>query len=93
MVDLPLVLGDPAAVDPEGGLGEVALDDVHPGLVAPLEGQPLEPAAGGWTDEHEDVALAVVEQLLDEVAADEAGGAGDEVAHRPVTPRRGRSRT
>jgi hypothetical protein len=93
VVDLPLVLGDPAAVDPESSLGEVALDDVHASLVAPLQGEPLEPAPRRGADQDEHVALTVVEELLDEVATDEASGAGDEVGHPRVTRRRGRSRT
>ena len=51
---------------------------------APAVAQLLEPALGALADEHVDRPLAL-EQQLDEVAADEAGRAGDEVAHSPST--------
>ena len=44
----------------------------------PLD-QRVELVRGALADEHVDVALAL-EQPLDEMPADEAGGAGDEVA-------------
>ena len=47
---------------------------------APAVAQLLEPALRALADEHVDRPLAL-EQELDQVAADEAGGAGYEVAH------------
>ena len=47
---------------------------------APAVAQLLEPALRALADEHVDRPLAL-EQQLDQVATDEAGGAGDEVAH------------
>ena len=67
--------------DAEPRLGEVADDADDAVLVdAPAVAQLLEAPLGALADEHVDRPLAL-EQLLDQVAADEAGRAGDEVAH------------
>ena len=80
MVDTAQAL-DVFVGDAEARLGEVA-DDADDALVvdAPAVAKLLEPALRALADEDVDRALAL-EQLLDEVATDEAGGAGDEVAH------------
>ena len=52
--------------------------------VAPALAQALELLLGPLAHEHVDVPFAL-EQPLDEMAADEAGGSRDEVAH-PVSP-------
>jgi hypothetical protein len=80
VVDAPRVLGDPRGVDAQRGRRQVP-GHRHDPAVVPLAQQGLEPGAGPLPDEHEDVALAVVEELLDEVAADEPGGTGHEVRH------------
>ena len=81
VVDLALEPREVLVGDAEAGLGEVADDADDPVLVdAPAVAQLLEPALGALADEHVDRSLAL-EQQLDEVAADEAGRAGDEVAH------------
>ena len=70
----------------ERGLGDVALDRLDAvGLVARGRAQPLELVLGALADEHVDVAFAV-EQPLDEMPADEAGGPGDEVGHVRTLP-------
>ena len=53
----------------------------HDPAGVPPPDQRLHPRQRPLADQDEDVALAVVEQLLDEVAADEPGRAGDEVRH------------
>ena len=88
VLDVTGVGGDPLVADPEVGLAEVTDDRSDPGTPGscclPLLDQRLEPVLRALTAEHEDLALAVVDQLLDEVAADETGGAGDEVGHGEV---------
>ena len=70
VVDLPLQLGDLVAAA-ELLLGEVADHRHDPVLVgAPAAAQLLEPAARPLADQHVDRPLAL-EQLLDQVAADE----------------------
>ena len=68
--------------DAEAGLGEVAgdRDDARP-VGAPAGPQLLQPAARSGPHQGVDRALAL-QQTLDQVAADESGCAGDEVAHR-----------
>ena len=81
VVDLALEPREVLVGDAEPGLGEVADDADDPLVVgAPAVAQLLEPALRALADEHVDRALAL-EQELDQVAADEAGRAGDEVAH------------
>ncbi len=65
-------------------LREVA-DDADDAVLADSPAVPelLETALRTLADEHVDRALAL-EQELDEIASDEAGGAGDEVAHLPL---------
>ena len=85
VLDVTEVGGDPLVAEPEVGLTEVTDDRGDPGtpwvLCLPLLDQGLEPVLRARTAHHEDLALAVVDQLLDEVAADETGGSGDEVGH------------
>ena len=52
---------------------------------APAAPQLLQPAARSLAHQHVDRPLAL-EQLLDQVAADESGGTGDEVAHLTPPP-------
>ncbi len=80
VVDLPGVLRDPLGVDSEGVLREVADDGVH-ATRAPALGEVLDPGDRAGPHQDEDVALAVVDELLDEMTADEAGGSGHEVRH------------
>ncbi len=84
MVDLALVLVDPGRVDAEALLRQVADDGLDALAAVPPGDQLLELAARALAHQHVDVALAVAQQLLDEVPADEAGGAGDEVGHGPI---------
>ena len=81
VVDLALEAREVLVGDAEPRLGEVA-DDADDALLvdAPAVAQLLEPALRALADEHVDRPLAL-EQQLDQVAADEAGRAGDEVAH------------
>ena len=81
VVDRALVLLDPGGVDPEGRLLEVPGDQVHPPGMPPALDQALHAPgrAGSGQDEH--LALAVVQELLDEESPDEPGGASDEVGH------------
>ena len=68
--------------DAETGLGEVAGDRHDPRPVGPPGGpQLLQAPARAGPDQRVDRALALQEPR-DEVAADEAGRAGDEVVHR-----------
>ena len=79
VVDVAAVLVDPALLDAEALLREVA-DDGRDALAAlPGLGQLRQALLRALAHEHEDLALAVAQQLLHEMAADEAGGAGDEV--------------
>ena len=91
VVDVALEPGEILVGDAEARLGEIA-DDADDALVvdAPAVAQLREPALGALADEHVDRPLPL-EQELDEVAADETGRAGDEVAHwilldRPSCP-------
>src|SRR6185503_17498099 len=69
-------------VEPELRLGQVAEHRLDPLGPPALVQQPLELLGGALADEDVDVAIAL-EQPLDEVAADEARRAGDEVGHAP----------
>ena len=61
---------------------EVAHDGLDAWRAVPALGdQALEPSTRALAHEHEDVALPLGEQLLDEVPADEPCCARDEVAH------------
>ena len=78
--------------DAEAMLGEVADDPDDAVLVdAPAVAQLGEPALRALTDEDVDRPLAL-EQQLDQVAADEAGCAGDEVPHVQHPPDRWKPR-
>ena len=50
--------------------------------------QVVEPAARSLAYQREHLRVVALEQLLDEVTADEAGGAGDEVVQRNPLPRK-----
>ncbi len=80
VLDLAGVRGDPLVAHAEVGLTEVA-EHRRDAVAAPLLDQRLEPADRALAAQREDLALPVVDQLLDEEASDEAGGAGDEVGH------------
>src|SRR5206468_1068121 len=79
---LALELGDLLVADAELGLREIAEHglDTALGLGSPALDELLEPLRRALAHEHVDVAIAL-EQLLDEVTADEARRAGDEVGH------------
>ena len=65
-------------------LGEIADDPDDAILVdAPAAAELLEPSLRPFADEHVDRPLAL-QQKFDEIAPDEAGCAGDEVAHLPL---------
>src|SRR5206468_2715863 len=67
--------------DPEPGLGEIANDSGHAvGVRPPAVLQLLQATLGPLAHEHVDGPLPL-EQELHQVAADEAGRSGDEVAH------------
>jgi hypothetical protein len=69
--------------DAERRLGQVADDPDHAiGADSPSVAKLLEPPLRPLAHQHEDRALTL-EQLLDEVPADEPCCAGDEVAHLP----------
>ena len=81
VVDLALEPREVLVGDAEAGLGEVTDDADDAVLVdAPAVAQLLEPALRALSHEHVDRPLAL-EQQLDQVAADEPGRSGDEVAH------------
>ncbi len=86
MVDLAAVLLDPRVVDPEPLVREVADDGRHAIAAVPALDELGQPLARALADEHEDLALAVAQQLLHEMAADEARGPGDEVGHVVSSP-------
>ena len=87
VVDVALQVGDHVVAQAQLLLGEVADDRDDPVLVgAPARAQLLEPAAGSLAHQHVDRAVAL-QQLLDQVATDEPGPTGDEVAHL-TSPRR-----
>jgi hypothetical protein len=67
--------------DAELRLAEIADHGLDPVGPAPAFHQRVELVARAFAYEHVDVALAL-EQPLDEVAADEAGGARDEVGRQ-----------
>ena len=78
------VVGDLSAellgVDAQLGLPEVT-DHRHDAPRPPALGEGVQTAPRAIPDQHEDLAVAVVDELLHEVSADEAGGAGHEVRH------------
>ena len=84
VVDLAAEELDVLIGDPEPALREVA-DDADDAVVVdpPAAAKLLQPALRALADEHVDRALAL-EQELHEIAPDEAGCAGDEVAHVSV---------
>ena len=86
MVDRAAVLVDPGLVDAEALLREVADHRRDAVAALPALDELLEPLPRALAHEHEDLALAVAQQLLHEVAADEARGPGDEIAHRVLLP-------
>jgi hypothetical protein len=67
--------------DAEQRLREVAGDGLDTVAGAPALDQRVQPLARALADEHVDLSLAL-EELLDQIAADEAGRARHEVAHR-----------
>ena len=67
--------------DAEERLREVAHDGLDAVARAPALDQRVQPLARALANEHVDVPFAL-EQPLHEMAADEAGRAGHEVAHR-----------
>ena len=70
-----------ASETPSSGARDVADHrTMRPSSRAPARDQLLQPGARALADEHVDGALAL-EQALDQVPADEAGGPGDEVLH------------
>ena len=81
MVDLAPQSLDVLVRDAQAGLREVA-DNAHDavGVDSPAVAKLLEPALRPLADQHVDRALPL-EQELHQVASDEAGCAGDEVAH------------
>ncbi len=81
VLDLAAVLLDPGLGDPEQRLAEVARDDPDALLRAPGGDAGLHLVARSLAHQDEDVALAGVEQPLDQVPADEARRAGHEVRH------------
>jgi hypothetical protein len=85
VVDAPAVVRHPALVDPEQRAPEVALHDAHTVGSPPATDHGLEPGLGPRPHEQGDLAVTVGEELLDEVAADEAGRAGHEVGHAAVS--------
>jgi hypothetical protein len=80
VLDLAGVGRDPLVADPEPLGLEVAHDRRHP-VCVPLPHQRVELRLGPLADEHEDLTLTVVDELLDEVPSDESGRTGDEVGH------------
>ncbi len=69
------------ARDPEAPLREVADDaDDAVGVDSPAVAKLLQPALRALADQHVNGALAL-QQELHEVASDESGRSGDEVAH------------
>ncbi len=80
MVDLVAVRRHPDR-PPRDGAGEVTDDRCHPAGVPPGRRSRLSRAREPVAHQHEHLALGVVEELVDEVAADETGRAGDEVGH------------
>ena len=78
MVDLAAVRVDPAGIHAELRLAQVADDRVDAALAAPALDQLVEALARPLAHEHMDVT-APLQQTLDEIAPDEAGGSRDEV--------------
>ena len=87
VVDLPPQLRHLLLLDPEQGTAQVPdhrLDAVAGGRAdehRPALDEVLQAAPGALPHEHVDLALAVFEQALDQVPADEARSASDEVRH------------
>ena len=92
VLDLAAQLGDLLLLDAEQRAAQVADDRLHAfaggraGDDAPALDQVVEALQRGLAHEHVDLALAFVEQLLDEAAPDEAGRSCDEVGHRAAEP-------
>ncbi len=92
VLDLAFELREVLVGDAELGLGEVADHRDDPVLLGasrlrtPLVSQLLESAARALTDEDIDRPFPLKQQL-DQVAADESGCAGDEVAHPDLSIR------
>ncbi len=81
VVDLPLELFRLRGGDPEPGLLEVAVDGDHLLVVgAPARARCGELLLGALADEHVN-RFAALQEVFDEVAADEAGRAGHEISH------------
>jgi hypothetical protein len=85
VVDLAPVLLDPRLVDAEPVRGQVADDGDHT-VGAPRRDQRLHAREGRPPAQDVDRALAVVDELGDEVPSDEPRGAGDEVRHGGTLP-------
>ena len=81
MLDRAAVLVDPRVADAEARLDEVADDRLDALGMRPALEEAVELLARVLADEDVHVALAVAKELLDEMAADEAGRAGHEIAH------------
>ena len=69
------------AVDPEPLLRQVARDRHHPIARRPARDQLVEATARALADERVHGHVVALQQLFDEVAADETRCAGDEVIH------------
>ena len=81
VLDLALQVRHGCLIHAQQGLGQVALyRNQALAVLAHALLQLFELVHGSGAGQHVDIALAVL-QLVDEVAADEAGAAGDEVRH------------
>ena len=80
VLDLVGVGRDPLVADSEPLGLQVAHDRCHP-VCVPLAHQRVELRLRPLADEHEDLTLTAVDELLDEVPADEPGRTRDEVGH------------
>ena len=92
VVDAAAVLVDPGLVDAEPVGSEVA-DDGHDPVGVPHLDHRLQTGERPLADQREDRALAMVEQLLDQVSSDESRGARDQVRHGRDPTRAGGRRT
>jgi hypothetical protein len=86
VVDPAAVLLDPRVVHPETRELEVADHGLDALGLRPAGQQRVEPLARALAHEDVDVALAVAQQLLHQVAPDEAGRASHEIRHSRVLP-------
>jgi hypothetical protein len=81
VLDLAGILFDPLKADSEL-IGTKITDDRNQTRAAAPQGhQGVQAGSGALTAEQVDRALAVLEELGDQVTTDEAGRAGDEVGH------------